>query len=65
MTAQIIARTETGVEVGQETAKYAVKMIGVVSALIGLWGMACLIGGLADCGVAGLLQAYLTALHGL
>ena len=65
MTAQTTTRTETKVDVAQETGQYAVKAIGVLSALIGAWGMACLIGGLASSGAAGLLQGYVSALTGM
>jgi len=65
MTAQTITTTETKVNVGQETGKYAVKAIGILSALIGAWGMACLIGGFASSGATGLLQGYISALTGM
>jgi len=65
MTAQTTTRIETNVDVGQETGQYAVKAIGVLSALIGAWGMACLIGGLTSSGATGLLQGYISALTGM
>ena len=65
MTAQTTARTEAKVDFAQETGQYAVKAIGVLSAMIGAWGMACLIGGLATSGATGLLQGYISALTGM
>ena len=65
MTAQTTTRIETNVDVGQETGQYAVKAIGLLSALIGAWGTACLIGGLVNSGATGLLQGYISALTGM
>ena len=65
MTTQTTIRKEPEIDFGQETGQYVVKAIGVVSALIGSWGMACLIGGLADSGAAGLWQGYVSALTGM
>ena len=65
MTAQLINKTESKVEVGQETAKYTVGAISVLAALIGIWGMACLIGGFLTNGAGGMLQGYISALTGM
>ena len=65
MTAQTTTKTTAKVNVGQETGQYAVKAIGVLSALIGIWGTACLIGGLANSGVTGLAKGFVTALTGM
>jgi len=65
MTAQTTTRTEAKVDLAQETGQYTVKAIGVLSALIGVWGMACLIGGLSNSGVTGLLKGYVSALTGM
>jgi hypothetical protein len=65
MTAQTTARTEAKVDFAQETGQYAVKAIGVLSALIGAWGMACLIGGLSNCGAIDLAKGYISALTGM
>lgn len=65
MTANTTARTEAKVDFALETGHYTVKAIGVLSALIGVWGMACLIGGLANCGAVELLKGYVSALTGM
>jgi len=65
MTANTTARTEAKVDFAQETGQYAVKAIGVLSALIGAWGMSCLIGGLASCGAIDLVKGYVSALTGM
>ncbi len=65
MTANTLTRTETRVDVGTETARFTVGAINVVAALIGVWGFACLIGGLAANGAGGLLRGYITAVTGM
>ena len=65
MTAQTTTRTTANVDVAQETGQYAVKAIGVLAALIGIWGTACLIGGLANSGATGLVKGFVTALTGM
>jgi hypothetical protein len=65
MTAQTTTRTTAKVDVGQETGQYTVKAIGVLSALIGIWGAACMIGGLASSGAGGLAKGFITALTGM
>ena len=65
MNAHTTARTEATVDFAEETGHYTVKAIGVLSALIGAWGMACLIGGLANCGAVELFNGYVLALTGM
>jgi hypothetical protein len=65
MTAKVINRVESEIDVGQETAKFTLNAFGVVSVLIGIWGTACLIGGLASSGAGGLLRGYISALTGI
>lgn len=65
MTTNTTARTEATVDFAEETGRYTVRAIGVFSALIGAWGMACLIGGLANCGAIGLVKGYISALTGM
>jgi hypothetical protein len=64
MRATIRTRTETGIDVGYETSKFALNAGMGMAALIGLWGMACLIGGLASNGFGGLLRGFITAITG-
>jgi hypothetical protein len=65
MTANTITRTETKTDVGLEASKFGLRVGMGMAALIGLWGVACLIGGLASYGVGGMLRGYLTAITGL
>ena len=56
--------TEEKTDVGHEVSRFGLNIILAMAALIGLWGTACLIGGLANNGVGGMLKGYLTALTG-
>jgi hypothetical protein len=62
MNANAITRIEEGTDVGHEASKFTINVIMTAAALIGLWGTACLIGGLVTNGVGGMLAGYLTAL---
>ena len=64
MAANTNTRTETKTEVGYEASRFGMSVGMGLAALIGLWGAACLIGGLASNGVGGMLRGYLTALTG-
>jgi len=65
MTANTITRTEAKTDVGNEASKFGVSVVIGMSALMGIWGVACLIGGLASNGVGGMLRGYITAVTGL
>ena len=65
MTANTITRTEAKTDVSLEASKFGVSVVMGMSALIGIWGVACLIGGLASNGVGGMLRGYITAVTGL
>ena len=62
MSANTITRTEAKTEIGTEVSRFGLNVGMGMAALIGLWGAACLIGGLVSNGAGGLLQGYLTAL---
>ncbi len=58
-------RTETRTEAGYEASKFGVSVVMGMSALIGIWGLACMIGGLASNGVGGMLKGYISAVTGM
>ena len=64
MNAHTVARTETTSKVGYEVSRFGLNVGMGMAALIGLWGLACLIGGLATYGVSGMLRGYLAAITG-
>lgn len=64
MTTQIINKNETKTDVAQETSQFTVRVVMTLSALIGIWALACLIGGLASGGVGNLIQGYISTIIG-
>ncbi|NOQ47519.1 MAG: hypothetical protein GQ559_12815 [Desulfobulbaceae bacterium] len=57
-------KNEARTDVGYEASRFTLGVGIAMSALIGLWGVACLIGGLAANGPVGLIQGYITAIFG-
>jgi len=57
-------RNEDQIDVGYEASKFALNVGIGMAALIGIWGMACLIGGLVTNGVGGMLAGYVSAVTG-
>lgn len=52
-------------KMGRDAAEVGVGVIMVLAALIGIWGIACLFGGIAQSGgVAELINGYLSAVTG-
>lgn len=64
MTTQVINKTETKTDVAQETSKFTIRIVMIMAALIGIWAVACLVGGLASGGLGNLLQGYITTILG-
>lgn len=64
MTTQILNKTETKTDVAQETSKFTVRIVTAMAAIIGVWAVACLIGGLASGGVGNLIQGYISTIIG-
>ncbi len=53
------------VDVGTEASKTALGVGLGLAALVGLWGVACLVGGLASAGVIDTVAGYLRAVTGV
>ncbi len=64
MTTQIINKNETKTDVAQETSKFTIGVVMTLAGLIGIWALACLIGGLASGGVGNLIQGYISTIIG-
>jgi hypothetical protein len=62
MTTQIINKTKTKTDVAQETSKFTVRVVMTMAGLIGLWALACLIGGLASGGLGNLIKGYISTI---
>jgi len=57
-------RTEARTDAGYEASRFALNVGMGIAALIGVWGLSCLIGGLATNGLGGLLRGFWTAIAG-
>ncbi len=64
MNANTITKKEEQVNISSEASKFGLSVVMGMAALIGIWGAACLIGGLADSGISGLAMGLLTAVTG-
>ena len=65
MTTNTIARIETRADVVDEISIFGIGVLLTMAAMIGLWGAACMIGGLAGNGIGGMLRGLLTAITGV
>jgi hypothetical protein len=63
-TTNINTTHETEINASYETSKFALTVGISMAAVIGLWGLACMVGGLVDGGLVGLLKGFITAITG-
>ena len=61
---RVKTQTKEQVDAGYEACRYALNSIMAMAALIGVWGLSCLISGLATNGIGGLLRGWWTAVTG-
>jgi len=64
MSANTNINSEDRIDVTQETYRFALNAGMGMAALIGVWGLSCLFGGLAANGFGGLLRGFWTAVTG-
>ncbi len=55
---------KTSTYVKEETSKTALGIGIAMAAIVGLWGLACLIGGIASSGIGGVIVGYIKAVTG-
>ncbi len=48
--------------VAEGTSEAGMNILTGLAALVGIWGMACLIGGIANSGAMGLIRGFMTAI---
>jgi len=65
MNTRIQTQKKVKADVGYETSKFTYGVGLTVAALIGLWGAACMISGLAQVGLVDLIKGFLTAVTGV
>ncbi|MEW6290430.1 MAG: hypothetical protein AB1545_11315 [Thermodesulfobacteriota bacterium] len=61
-----IAKTTTTVQAHEQesVSKIGIGLIGLLSAMIGTWGVACLISGICQYGIAGMIKGWVSAVMG-
>ena len=64
MTTQIIKKDETRIDVANETSKFTIKVVMTMAALIGIWAVACMVGGLASGGIGNLIKGFVSTIVG-
>ncbi len=48
----------------RDVSQVGIGVIAILAAMIGIWGVACLFGGIAQSGVGELINGYITAVTG-
>lgn len=56
---------QTQTDVDHEISQFAFTIISATALLIGIWGAACLISGLASNGFISMVRGYITAITGV
>ncbi len=64
MTTKTSKTTNTQVDVGYETSKFAMGVGMTMATLVGLWGTVCLVNALVGDGPVNLVKNYLSAIAG-
>ena len=64
MTANTNTRTEATTDLRDEVSKFSLRVGIALAALIGIWGVSCLVGALASNGFGGTLKGFLSAITG-
>ena len=65
MNAPIITKENIQIDLADEVMSFALKAGIVFCCLIGIWGVACIAGGLASAGPLAMLQGYFAAITGV
>ncbi len=62
----VTAKTTATAQAHEQEAipQIGIGLIVILSALIGTWGVACLIGGISQYGIAGMIQGWVSAIMG-
>ena len=64
MTTQVLKKQDAKIHVGHETSKFTLTIILAMAALVSVWAVACLVGGLMSGGVGSMITGYITAIFG-
>ncbi|WP_028580726.1 hypothetical protein [Desulfogranum japonicum] len=64
MTIQVLKKQDAKVDIGHETSKFSLTIVMAMAALVSIWAVACLFGGLMSGGVGTIIKGYITAVFG-
>lgn len=64
MTTQVLKKQDAKVDIGQETSKFSLIAVITAASMVGIWAIACLIGGIASSGAGALVKGYISAILG-
>jgi hypothetical protein len=61
------ARITTAMDIHEQESvdQIGIGLIGIISAMIGTWGVACLVSGLCQYGIAGMIRGWISAITGI
>jgi len=62
VTAQTTATAQTHEQ--ESVGQVGIGLIGILSAMIGTWGVACLISGISQYGIVGMIRGWVSAVIG-
>ena len=65
MNTPIITKDKIQVDLADEVMSFTLKAGIVICALIGIWGVSCIAGGLLSAGPVAMIRGYITALTGV
>lgn len=57
-------RTHEQESIANSSAQVGIGIIALLSAMIGTWGVTCLLSGLAQYGITGMIRGWITAVMG-
>jgi hypothetical protein len=64
MNTPIITKEKIQIDIADEVMSFTLKAGTVLCALIGIWGVTCIVAGLMSAGPLQMIQGYLTAITG-
>lgn len=64
MKSPIITKEKLHVDIADEIMNFMLKIVTVLSAVIGIWGVTCLVAGLVSVGPLQMVRGYITAITG-
>ncbi len=65
MKTMIETRTKTETDLQHEVSGFMFTVVSTSAVILGIWGIACLIGGLISSGFIGMIKGYVTAITGM